>query len=649
MSDLLKRLEALSPEKRELVLQKLKEQQQHSRQNHHKQQTPSLTPISRKQSLPLSFAQQRLWFIDKLEAKNSPYNVPIFWQLNGDLNISVLEEAIKEIVQRHEILRTSFSVVDGSPIQVIHHTLKLSMQVLDWREFKTADQLKEAQHLAAEELQQPFDLSNPPLLRVKLLQLTDNSYLLFMVIHHIVCDGWSMEIFRRELFNLYTAFCAKKPSPLPKLSLQYADFAYWQREWLQGEILQKQLNYWQQQLADVPPLLELPTDRSRPSMQSYRGSSEFLPVNRNLTQKLKRLSQESGTTLFMTLLAAFTILLSRYSRQEDIVVGSAIANRNRQEIEPLIGFFVNTLALRINLQGNPTFLELLERVKRVTLDAYDHQDLPFEKLVDELGLERSLSHHPLFQVAFGLQNETNEKLETNGLILSKFEWKNTTSLFDLSLIFRETSQGLIGEWEYSTDLFEKTTIQRMTEHFAILLKAIVDRPKTPINSLPLLTENDIKQLQHWNQTDTNYYLNQTFVDLFEQQVAKNPDRTALVYESQSLSYQQLNQKANQVAHYLIHHYQIKPDTLVGICVERSFEMIIGILAILKAGAAYVPIDPNYPQDRIQFMLEDSEIFVLLTQTFLQDKLPLIPLKNSCKVISLQLESFDLQSIENPTP
>ncbi|QDL09671.1 non-ribosomal peptide synthetase [Brasilonema octagenarum UFV-E1] len=639
MSDILKRLEALSPEKRELVLQKLKKQQQ---------SPPPLIPVSREQPLALSFAQQRLWFLDQLEGENCVYNVPFFWQLNGFLNRAALEQAIAEIVQRHEVLRTSFSVVDGSPIQVIHANPQLTIQVLDWRQLTEKDQLKKAQQLATEELQQPFDLSNPPLLRVKLLQLTDQSHLLLLVIHHIVCDGWSMDIFRRELFTFYTAFCTGKPSPLPELSLQYADFAHWQRQWLQGEVLQKQLNYWQKQLAAVPPLLELPTDKPRPSVQSFRGRSEFLQLNQDLTQKLKRLSQESGTTLFMTILAAFTLLLSRYSGQEDIVVGSAIANRNRREIEPLIGFFVNTLALRTNLQGNPTFLELLQRVKQVTLDAYDHQDLPFEKLVDELGLERSLSHHPLFQVAFGLQNATQEKLEIPGLTLTRFEWENTTTLFDLSLIFRETPQGLIGEWEYATDLFEAKTIQRMAGHFEVLLKGIVDNPNQPINTLSLLTEDECQQLQIWNKTQTNYPLNQTLVDLFEAQVAKNPDNIALVFESQHLTYQQLNQKANQLAHYLIQNHQIQPNTLIGICVERSLEMIVGVLGILKAGAAYVPIDPNYPQERIQWILQDSGTSLLLTQSFITEKLPTTQLKHPCQVICIDQTDFSFALTNNPS-
>ncbi|MEH1937181.1 MAG: amino acid adenylation domain-containing protein [Nostoc sp.] len=651
MSNILKRLEALSPEKRELVLQKLKKQQQ----------SPLLTSVSREQPLPLSFAQQRLWFLDQLEGENCVYNVPFFWQINGFMNIAALEQAITAIVQRHEVLRTSFCVVDESPIQVIHAHPQLTMQVLDWRQLTEENQLSRATQLATEELQQPFDLSNPPLLRVKLLQLTDQSYLLLLAIHHIVCDGWSMDIFRRELFSLYTAFCAGEPSPLTELSLQYADFAHWQRQWLQGKVLETQLNYWQKQLAAVPPLLELPTDKTRPSVQSFRGRSEFLELNQDLTQKLKRLSQESGTTLFMTLLTAFTLLLSRYSGQEDIIVGSAIANRNRRETEALIGFFVNTLALRTNLQGNPTFLELLERVKQVTLDAYDHQDLPFEKLVDELGLERSLSHHPLFQVAFGLQNETQQQLEINGLTLTRFTWENTTTLFDLSLIFRETPQGLTGEWEYASDLFAAKTIQRMAGHFAVLLQGIVDNPQQTINTLPLIAEDERQQLQNWNQTQTDYPLNQTLVELFETQVTKNPNNLALVFEShtrgnreqgtgnsndsfKTLTYQQLNQKANQLAYYLIQNHQIQPDTLIGICVERSLEMIIGVLGILKAGGAYVPIDPNYPKERIEFMLEDSGTSVLLTQSHLKEQLPLTKLKH--QIICLDEETFNSALTDN---
>jgi amino acid adenylation domain-containing protein len=624
MNDLLKQLENLSPEKRALVLQKLKNQKQ----------TPLVKPVSREKPLPLSFAQQRLWFIDQLEGENGVYNVPFFWQISGILNINALEKAILEIIHRHEILRTSFSIVNESPIQIIHTQPELKIEILDWEQVAEKDKFSKAKHLATAELQKPYDLAKAPLLRVKLLKLADKSHLLLLVIHHIVCDGWSMDIFRKELFTLYTAFCNGESSSLPPLSLQYADFAHWQRSYLQGENLNKQLNYWQQQLAEINPLLELPTDYQRPSVQSFKGRSEFLEIDLNLTQKLKRLSQESGTTLFMTLLAVFALLLSRYSNQNDIVVGSAIANRNRQEIEPLIGFFVNTLALRTNLQGNPSFRELLQRVKQVTLDAYDHQDLPFEKLIDELGLERSLAHHPLFQVAFGLQSGTPEKIELPGLTLTRFEWENTTTFFDLSLIFRETPQGLTGEWEYATDLFADATIQRMKEHFAVLLKQITDNPHQSINNLSLLTEDEIQQLQTWNHSQTEYPQDKTLVDLFAEQVIKNPDNLAVVFESENLTYQQLNEKADQLADYLIENYLMQPDTLIGISVERSLEMIIGVLGILKAGGAYVPIDPNYPQERIELMLEDSGISVLLTQSFLVNKLPLDSLKNLVEVVYL---------------
>ncbi|TAE58569.1 MAG: non-ribosomal peptide synthetase, partial [Nostocales cyanobacterium] len=580
MSDLIKRLENLSPEKRELVLQKLKKQQK----------TPILQPLSKDNPLPLSFAQQRLWFINQLEGENCVYNVPFFWQINGILNINALEKSLLEISQRHEILRTSFDVVDDLPTQIIHTQPTLKIEVIDWQNLPEKEQLNKAKNLAIAELQQPFNLSKDPLLRVKLLKLANQSHLLFLVIHHIVCDGWSMDIFKSELLTLYTNFSQNQPASLPQLSLQYADFAQWQREYLQGEILTKQLNYWQQQLAEINPILELPTDYPRPSAQSFRGSSEFLQIDRDLTQKLKQLSHDSRTTLFMTLLTIFSLLLSRYSNQKDIVIGSAIANRNRKEIEPLIGFFVNTLALRIKLQNNPTFSELLQQVKQITLDAYDHQDLPFEKLVDELKLERSLSHHPLFQVTFGLQTGTQEKIEIPGLSLTRFEWENTTTLFDLSLIFRENSQGLIGEWEYATDLFKAETIQRMVNHFQVIIKQIINNPHQLINNISLLTEDEIQQIQTWNQTQKAYPQNQTFVDLFTQQVNKNPDKLAVVFASKSLTYQQLNLKAEQLANYLILNYDIKPDTLIGIAIERSLEMIIGVLGILKAGAAYVPID-----------------------------------------------------------
>ncbi|MDJ0728708.1 MAG: amino acid adenylation domain-containing protein [Crocosphaera sp.] len=645
MSDLLKRLENLSPEKRELVLQKLKQQQSKLGNNQEKQKL-SLIPISRKEKIPLSFAQTRLWFLAEFDQENSPYHVPIFWQIKGQLNINVLKQAIAEIINRHEVLRTTFSVVDESPVQVINSPSLLTIPVIGLEGETEEIKLQKAQQLAIEELETPFDLSNYPLFRVKILKINPNFHILLLVIHHIIFDGWSVNIFRQELSTLYQSFLNNQPSSLEKLSLQYADFSYWQKQWLQGERLETQLNYWQQQLKNAPPILEFPTDKPRPPVQTYEGSSQFIRLNETLTQQLKQLSQTSGTTLFMTLLTAFKVLLYRYSGQEDIIVGTAIANRNRQELESLMGFFVNTLALRTQISENVTFLELLQQVKEKTLESYDHQDLPFEKLIDELKIERSLSHHPLFQVFFTLQNESEEKLELPTLTISNFEWENKTTLFDLGLICREMSQELIIELEYRTDLFEAQTIQGMVEHLNILLQGIVDNPKQSINTLPLLTKADQEQLKLWNQTASNYPQDKTIIDLFEAQVNQNPDNIALLFEETSLTYQELNQKANQLAHYLQQTYTVEPDTLIGICTERSLEMIIGLLGVLKAGAAYVPIDPNYPEERIDFILEDSSIKVLLTQSFIKDKLSLSSLKLSHNLIDLDKFDFELYSHHN---
>ncbi len=642
MNDLLKRLENLSPEKRELVLKKLRVQQAAT---DHESQTPTIMPVSREQPIPLSFAQSRLWFLyQQMADRSAAYNTPLFLQLTGSLNITALEQAIATIVQRHEVLRTTFSVVNENPVQVIAPTLTLRLPITELQTLPEEERFAEALQLANEALQRPFDLVNGPLLRVTLLRLSNDDHVLLLVMHHIITDGWSMGVLTHELSVLYEAFCVGKPSPLPALPIQYADFAHWQRQWLTGEVLETQLNYWLQHMHGAPPLLELPADRPRPSVQSHQGRSEFLTVNPDLTQKLKHLSQASGTTLFMILLAAFTVLLSRYSRQEDIVAGSPVANRNRRETESLIGCFVNMLVLRTNLQGNPRFLELLKRVRQVTLDAYTHQDLPFEKLVDELQVERSLTHNPLFQTGFALQNAPRDELALPGLTIKPFKWKNTTTLFDLALFINETEQGLRAEWEYNSDLFEAETIQRMAGHFEVLLNAIVENPAQTINTLPLMTAREIQQLQTWNQTDSNYPKDQTVVALFEQQVAKTPENIAIVFEEQSLTYRQLNQKANQLAHHLIQAHNIQPDTLIGICVERSTEMIIGLLGILKAGGAYVPLAPDYPKERLQFMLEDSQASLLLSQTHLQNRLPL----HQSKTLYLNdWQAFEQQSVDNP--
>jgi amino acid adenylation domain-containing protein/non-ribosomal peptide synthase protein (TIGR01720 family) len=582
---------------------------------------PSIQPIPRDTDLPLSFAQQRLWFLDQLEGSSAIYNMSAALHLVGSLQMAALEQSLNEVLRRHEALRTNFATIDERPAQVIAPDLTVTLLVIDLQRLPEVEQFPEVRRLATGEAQRPFDLTKDSLLRVTLLRLGEGSHVLLVTMHHIVSDGWSIGIFIRELETLYEAFLSDQPSPLSELSIQYADFAHWQRQWLQGEVLETQLNYWKQQLAGAPPLLELPTDRPRPPVQTFRGSTEHFQINPDLTRRLKDLSQQSGTTLFMTLLAAYVTLLSRYSGQQDIVVGSPIANRNRSEIESIIGFFVNTLVLRTHLQGNPTFQELLSRVQQVALDAYAHQDVPFELLVEALQPERNLSYTPLFQVMFVLQNAPTVRLELRGLSITPLEISSVTAQFDLTLSMAETEHGLTGEWEYNTDLFDAATITRMLGHFQTLLEAIVANPQQLVSELSLLTETERHQLLvEWNDTFADYPQNKCIHQLFEAQVERTPDAVAVVFEDEQLTYHELNCRANQLAHHL-QGLGIEPEVLVGICVERSLEMIVGLLGILKAGGAYVPLDPEYPQERLSFMLEDAQVPVLLTQQQLLEKLP----------------------------
>ena len=573
----------------------------------------AITPVGRDGDLPLSFAQQRIWFLHQMDSQNPAYNESPTIRLTGSLNIEVLEQSLNAIIERHEILRTTFPMIDGKPIQKILPSLQINLLVVNLQDLPS-NQIEE---IIAQELQKPFDLTQAPLVRFTLLDLGQESYILVPVIHHIIIDGWSKGIFFKELSYFYQSFLSKTPVNLPQLPIQYADFAVWQRQWLQGEILENQLNYWQKQLADAPPLLELPTDQPRPSIPTFQGHTLNFQIDPDLTDKLKTLSQRSGVTLFMTLLATFTTLLFRYSHQEDILIGTPVANRNRQEIEPLMGFFVNTLVMRNSLQGNPTFWELLQQVRQSVLGAYANQDVPFEQVVDVLQIERSLSYNPLFQVMFALQNAPLGDLNLPGLKATSLAVENVRVKFDLSLVLEETETEkgtyLEGFWEYSSDLFTAERITRLVGHFQTLLKGIVTNPQQQVGELPLLMEAEKQQLLvDWNQTESPYPKNKCIHQLFEEQVTKNPDAIAIIYEQESLSYQQLNQKANQLAHYL-QSLGVKPDELVGICVERSPLFIIGILGILKAGAAYLPLDSNYPLERLIYMLQDSDLSVLLTQ------------------------------------
>jgi amino acid adenylation domain-containing protein/non-ribosomal peptide synthase protein (TIGR01720 family) len=608
-----------------------------------------ISTVARTEALPLSFAQQRMWFLYQMDQQNSAYNEALTIRLTGRLNIDILEQTINAIIQRHESLRTTFPMVEGKPIQKIAPSLKIKLLVINLKDI-SQDQIDKQ---IIEELQKPFDLTQAPLLRSTLFDLGYENYILVNVFHHIIIDGWSKGILFKELSKFYQAFLSNSTVDLPELTIQYADFAVWQRQWLQGEILENQLNYWKKQLTAAPPLLELPTDKPRPANPNFRGHSISFQINSELTEKLKLLSQKSGATLFMTLLAALNTLLFRYSGQNDILIGTPTANRNRQEIEPLIGFFVNTLVLRNSLEGNPAFSGLLQQARNVVLEAYANQYLPFEQVVDALEIERSLSYNPLFQVMFALQNAPLNALELPHLKAQYLAVKHQRIKFDLSLILEEieTEQGsyLEGFWEYDSDLFTVERITRMVGHFQTLLKGIVANPQQTVRELPLLTESEKQQLLvEWNQTQQDYPQNLCIHQLFEAWVEQTPDAIALIFKGEQLTYRELNSKANQLANYL-QTLGVKPETLVGICIEPSLEMIVGILGILKAAGAYVPIDPTYPSERIAYMLDDSQLAVLLTQEKLVTSLPqhqaqVICLDSDWKEISTESKSSPITSL-----
>nr|MDZ8289084.1 amino acid adenylation domain-containing protein [Nostoc sp. ChiSLP01] len=606
---------------------------------------PPILPRAENAELLLSYAQQRLWFLDQLEPNSAFYNVPIALRLAGSLNVAALEQSLQEIIHRHEALRTNFITVDGKPSQIIQTQTNWTVSIVDFKHLSTIEQEIAAQKLAQQQAVQPYDLARFALIRATLVVLSETENILLVCMHHVVSDGWSMGVFVQELAALYNAYSQGQPSPLTPLPIQYADFAIWQRQWLQGDVLQRQLSYWQQQLANAPALLSLPTDRPRPAVQTFAGAYQQFALSQELTQKLTQLSQQQGVTLFMTLLAAYDTLLYRYTGVADILVGSPIANRDRSEIEGLIGFFVNTLVMRTNLAGNPSFSELLTRVRDMAMEAYSHQHLPFEMLVEALQPERNLSHTPLFQVMFALQDASIYRVELTGLAVSPLKVEGTTAKFDLTLLMQNTATGLVGVWEYNTDLFDASTIERITGHFVTLLEGIIVNPQQQISQLPMLTQPEQQQLLvEWNNTQADYFQDKCIYELFEEQVQRTPDAVAVVFGNQQLTYHQLNSQANQLAHYL-RSLGVKPDVLVGICVERSLEMIVGLLGILKAGGAYLPLDPDYPTDRLAYMLNDSQVRVLLTQEKLLTSLP----EHTTRVVCLDRDWEDIstESKDNP--
>lgn len=574
---------------------------------------PPLRRLASEQRLRLSFAQERLWFLSRYDAEVSLYNVPAVLRLKGTLNKKALHASLQEIVARHEVLRSSFSEIDGVAIPNIAPAADLPILVVEIAETEMEQFLRQQARL-------PFDLATGPVIRALLLQLGSQDHVLLIVLHHIVCDGWSLGIMLQELSELYDAFSRGAASPLAPLSIQYADFAVWQREWLEGALLVEQTAYWKTQLAGLEPL-NLPTDRPHPLNRAFSGASENAIVAQSFTGELKSFSRQQGATLFMTLLTAFQILLRRYSGQTDIAVGSPIANRAVREIEPLIGFFVNTLVLRSALAADGSVAELLRQVREASLQAYAHQDIPFERLVEILDPARNVSRTPLFQTMFVLQNTPLPNLPWNGIEVTPQMVETGTSKFDMTLAVRETDGELELSLEYSTELFDAERMKRLLQHYQAILKGMAGSLEMPASEIEILSDAEREHLLvEWNRTGSEYDREKCLPALFEEQAARTPNALALVFEEQQLTYCELNQQANRLAHFLRAH-GVGPETRVGICVERGPEMVVGLLGILKAGGVYVPLDPDYPKERLGWMLEDAQAPVLITQSNLEFQLP----------------------------
>jgi amino acid adenylation domain-containing protein len=563
--------------------------------------------------LPASFAQIRLWFLDKLEPGQSAYNVPLAVRILGKLNANILELSFVELIARHEILRTTFAEdKSGKPVQVVACKQNFGLTRIDLRSSDGDTRERELRQNVIEEARLAFDLSHGPLFRASLFRMADDDHIVSLTLHHSIVDRWSWRILLKELFGIYEAFLENKPSPLPNLPVQYGDYAAWQQAYLEDEQLKPLLEYWIKQLQGAPPVLDLPTDFPRPMRQSFVGAYESITIPQEVERTLRRLGQQQGATLFMTLLTAFNILLARYSQRDDILIATPMSGRTRKELEGLIGLFVNTLVLRTDVSGNPTFQELLARVRETALQAYTHQDLPFEKLVEVLKPDRNLGHNPVVQVMFSLENDRAEFPEVAGLTITPYRAaEGMTAKFELILNAFLKPAGLSLALTYNVDLYRASTVRRMLSHFTTLLASITADPDCRLNDLPLLTDSEQDQLMvEWNTTRAEYG-DRCIHQLFESQVGLTPHAIAVSFEGQEITFQELNSRANQLARFL-HKLSVEAEGLVGIRMERSLETIIAMLAVLKAGAIYVPLDPTYPKERLQFIVDDAELSLILT-------------------------------------
>ncbi|HKG94775.1 MAG TPA: amino acid adenylation domain-containing protein [Gemmatimonadaceae bacterium] len=608
---------------------------------------PALVAAAHEGERPLSFSQQRMWLLNQIEPDSAAYNLSAVIRMKGLLDRGALERTLAEVVRRHESLRTVFPNHDGNASQIVMPAGTVELPVTDLAFFGDSLAAREARahELATEEAKRAFDLATGPLFRAVLVKLDDIDHVLVMTMHHIVSDGWSRGVLYREVGALYDAFAANRPSPLAELPVQYADYARWQREWLTDGVLEPQISYWKQALAALPTL-DLPADRPRPPVQTFKGATKSFHLPASLSAGLRALCTREESTLFMTLLAAFQALLGRYSGQEDIVVGSPIAGRTQVETENLIGFFVNTLVMRADLSNDPTFSELLKRVRESALGAYANQDVPFERLVDALQPTRDLSRSPLFQVLFILQNVPSAPLQLSGLEMSTMEVDAGAAKFDITLSVVADDHGFVGHVEYNTDLFDAATVDRLMGHYRTLLEAVVADSDRKLSQLPILTEGERKEiLVEWNDTARAIRGGDKRIDqLVAEQAARTPDATALAFESRTMTYRELDERSNQLARHL-QRMGVGPDVLVGVYVERSIEMMVGLLGVLKAGGAYVPLDPTYPRDRVAYMIEDSRAAVLLTQQRLARRLPK---GGSARVVAIDGD-WDLVARESSSP
>lgn len=599
---------------------------------------PQLAPAERDKPLPLAFTQQRLWFLEKLRPGDTAYTSCSAFKLNGQFSLAVLERSLREIIHRHEILRTTFIEQDEQPTMLIHADMEIPLSFLELEHLSAEEQGQHACELIQQEIEQPFELNRGPLTRFLLLRLGKEEHIFVTVISHIISDGWSLGVFNRELALLYDAFKQEKPSPLPDLPLQFADYAAWQRAWLQGKALQQELVYWKDHLQGAPTLLELPTDHPRQPVQAGRVALHHFQISQQVTHQLNRLCQEENVTLFMALLAAFQVLLYRYTNQPDVVVGTVIANRTNKLLEPLIGFFANTLALRTTLSDALTFHEVLSKVRNNTIGAYTHSEAPFEQVVHSLRIEQNLSHAPLVQVAFFLQDEQMyqphfQDLQVQPFPYIPFPFRSGVARFDLLLEMTATREGLLGSFEYESELFEKETIARLAGHWQTLLESIVANPHLPLPYLPLLTESERQQiLIHWNATFKPRSETRCLPSFFEEQVQRTPLAPAVTFEGTRLTYDELNRRSNQLASYL-QASGVGSEVLVGIFLERSLDMLVALLGVMKAGGAYVPLDPHLPSERLAFQLHDAQVSVLLTQDHLRTSLPAL----SVPIVSLDTQ------------